>query len=410
MTTTSKQLRRKHRKSPKARRQGPHPSHASGLERLRVLEPAYLAWRSLTVPHNQASADWAGLLAVLETYAAFAPFNSPDQLAPQSFASMLNGIRRMPGPAACDLLDQLDSYLHFLKDNGRWHRGSEVFDVLHMLVLIRVPGRANRTTPRECPIGTDLPHGHGIALVQWAAYLLDRMLEGKFSPNSTDSLALPVADRAGTKLLAPGLYPLPVSRFLEVFESMRVADLYETFEDEHEDSEDEDDEECWENYGEPYPTHSGMALLQDEHPRNREAVRSLLAAYLKSVIWAIARPVAGLAGLRRADECLAVLVEVGDQSSEAKARGDTSVLTLGEDIQDQLADRYGEISTSILACLQTGVLEYSHGSLIAQPMVREAIKELDDEYNKHRRPAALRGLGGGGRASWPGLAGSGRPS
>lgn len=389
MTTKSKQLRRQHRKSPKRRREFPHPSRTSGMERLHALKPAYIAWRSHTVPHTQARDDWAALLAVLECYAAFEPFRSPDALAPQPFALLLNCIRRMPCEVACQTMDRLDGYLHFLNDNGHWQRGNEVFDVLHMLVLIRVPGRASRTTPRECPVDIHVPHGHGIALVQWAAYLLGGMLEGRFGPDATDPLALPLADLADTNLLAPGLYPLPLSRFRDLLHAMRDADLFETIEDEEDGA----------DTGESHPTHFGMALLQDGHPRNHEAIRSLLSAYLKIVIWADARPMEGLAGLRRAEECFALFLAVGHPASEARAQGESSMLTLAEDIRDQLAERYGDVSPSVLACLQGGVLEYSGGTLVAQRVVREAVRDLNEEYHERRRPADPRGYTGSGRPS-----------
>ncbi|MBV1780893.1 hypothetical protein KRR55_17400 [Paeniglutamicibacter sp. ABSL32-1] len=380
MTTTSKQLRRKHRKSPKPRQQGHHPSRASGLERLHALEPAYIAWRSRTVTHGRAHEDWAGLLVLLESYAKIGPFNAPDALVPRHFSLMLNTMRRLPGVVAGQAMDRLDGYLHFLKDNGRWHRGDEVFDLLHMLVLIRVPGRAHRSTPHECPYDIALPHGQGIALVQWAAFLLDGMLEGRFSPRAVESLAYPVADPEGPVLLAPGLHPLPLSRFLDLYAAMGEADLFETAGDEATGDVDEYVEEAWENNGEPYPTHSGMALLQDDHPRNHDAIRSLLTAYLRILAMADATPASGMAGLRRAHRFMSVLADVATESSTAKAHGETNLLSLGQDIQDRLADRFGEISDAILACLEPGVVEYTAGTLVAQSVVREAIKDLHDEY------------------------------
>lgn len=380
MTTTSKQLRRKHRKSPKPRRQGPHPSRASGLERLYALEPAYIAWRSRAVLPDQAHDDWAGLLVLLEAYAKIGPFNAPDAFDPKSFALMLNAIRRISGEAAHQTLNRLDGYLHFLNDNGRWHRGSEVFDLLHMLVLVRVPGPTHRRTPRECPIDIPERHGHGIALVQWAAYLLDEMLEGRFIPDVTESLAFPVADPAGPILLAPGLYPLPLSIFMDLFTAMDEADLFETDEGESAWDEEECVEEAGENDGEPYPTHAGMALLQDDHPRNHDAIRSLLTAYLQILALAHATPASGVAGLRRAERFISVLGDAAAEPSTTKAHGETSLLSLGEDIRDRPADRFGEISASILACLEAGVLEYVDGILVAQTVVREAIKDLRDEY------------------------------
>ncbi|MCV9994976.1 hypothetical protein OIU93_11795 [Paeniglutamicibacter sp. ZC-3] len=399
MTTTSKQLRRKHRKSPKARRPGPHPSRASGIERLHGLEPAYIAWRSRTVTHGQAHDDWDGLLVLLESYANVWPFNAPDALAPRSVATMIKSIRRLPGDAACQALNRLDGYLHFLQDNGRWTAGSEDFDLLHLLVLMRIPGSAHRRTPRECPIDIPARHGHGIALVQWAAYLLDEMIEGKFIPNSTESLALPVTDPAGPILLAPGLYPLPLTIFMDLFTAMDEAELFETAGDECTWDEDEYVGEVSENSGELYPTHAGIALLDDGHPRNQDAIRSLLAAYLKIKIWAEAKPAVGLAGLRRAEERLALLADVSKQPSVERATTETNMLTLGEDIQDRLAERYGELSASIFVWLEAGVLEYTAGTLVAQPIVREAIKDLHDEYNERRRPATARDFAGGGRPS-----------
>ena len=380
MTTTSKQLRRKHRKSPKPRRQGRHPSCATGLEQLHGLEPAYIAWRSRNVAHSQARADWSGLLDLLDSYAGIAPFNAPDALAPRAFATMLKSIRRLPGDAAIQALNRLDGYLHFLQDDGRWTGGSGDFVLLHMLVLMRIPGSAHRRTPRECPIDIPARHGHGVALVQWAAYLLDEMIEGKFIPNSTESLALPVTAPAGPILLAPGLYPLPFTIFLDLFTAMDEADLFETAGDEGTWDEDEYVEEAPENNGELYPTHSGMALLEDDHPRNHDVVRSLLTAYLRTLAMAEARPESGMSGLRRADRFLTLLVGASTESSDARLLGETSMLSLGDGIQDRLAERYGELSGSVLACLEAGVLEYTAGTLLAQPIVREAINDLHDEY------------------------------
>lgn len=380
MTTTSKQLRRKHRKSPKSRRQSTHPSRASGLERVHRLEPAYIAWRTRTVTPCQAHEDWAGLLDSLESYAKIGPFDAPDAFVPKSFALMLKTIRRMPSDVACKALNRLDGYLHFLQDNGRWHRGSNEFDVLHMLVLMRVPGPAHRRTPRECPIYIPARHGHGIALVQWAAHLLDEMLDGKFIPNSTESLALPVTGHAGPILLAPGLYPLPLTCFMDLFTAMGEADLFETDEDEGIGDEDEYVEEAWENEDGPYPTHAGMTLRDEEHPGNHEAIRSLLTAYLRILVLADAKPISGLAGLRRADKLMAVLTDVATEASTTKAHGETSLLSLGEDIDVRLAKHFGEISASVMACLEAGVLEYADGTLVAQSVVREALKDLRDEY------------------------------
>ncbi|MFL4473993.1 hypothetical protein ACIPVK_08345 [Paeniglutamicibacter sp. MACA_103] len=399
MTTTSKQLRRKHRKSPKPRRQGHHPSRVSGLERLRGLEPAYIVWRSRTVAQSQARADWAGLLDLLESYAGFAPFNAPDALAPRPFAIIIKSIRRLRCDAACQALNRLDGYLHFLQDNGRWTGGSEDFDLLHMMVLMRIPGPAHRRTPRECPIDIPARHGHGVALVQWAAYLLDEMIEGKFIPNSTESLALPVTAPAGPILLAPGLYPLPVTIFLDLFTAMDEADLFETAGAESAWDEDEYAEHVPEDNGELYPTHSGMALLEDDHPRNHDVIRSLLTAYLRILAMAHATPKSGMSGLRRAEGFLTLLVDAATASSTAELLGETNMLSLGDDIQDRLAERYGELSASVLACLEAGVLEYTDGTLVAQPIVREAIKDLHDEYNERRRPATARGFAGGGRPS-----------
>ena len=75
------------------------------------------------------------------------------------------------------------------------------------------------------------------------------------------------------------------------------------------------------------------------------------------------------------------------------------MLGLGEDVQDRLAEGYGELSSSLLACLEAGVLEYTDGTLVAQPIVREAIKDLHDEYHERRRPATVRGFARGGRPS-----------
>lgn len=380
MTTTSKQLRRKHRKSAKPRRQSAHSSGVSGLERLHDLEPAYIIWRTRTVPPGRARADWAGLLALLESYAGIAPFDAPDALDPKPFAALLKTIRGMPHDAACQALNRLDGYLHFVKENGRWHRGNEVFEMLHVLVLMRVPGTTHRRTPHECPIDIPARHGHGIALVQWAAYLLDAMLEGKFVPDSTESLALPVADPAGRILLAPGLYPLPLSIFMDLFTAMDAAYLFETAGNQRAWDENDYFEEAWENNGELYPTHSGLALLQDDHPRNHEVIRILLTAYLRTLAMAHATPNSGLLGLRRADKFLALLVDAATESSAAEFLGETNMLSLGEDIRDRLAERYGELSSSVLACLEAGVLEYADGTLVAQPIVLEAIKDLHDEY------------------------------
>jgi hypothetical protein len=399
MTTKSKQLRRKHRKSPNPRRQGPHPSRASGLDRLRALEPAYIAWRTRTIPPGEAGADWAGLLDLLESYAGIAPFDAPDALEPKSFAALLKPIRRLPGDAACQALDRLDGYLHFLQENGRWHSGSDVFELLHMLVLMRVSGPAQRCTPRECPIDLPARNCHGIALVQWAAYLLDEMLEGKFIPNSTESLALPVTDPTGPILLAAGLFPLPLSVFMDLFTAMDAAELFESEGEGSAWDEDEYVEEAWENNGGLYPTHSGLALLQDDHPRNREVIRSLLTAYLRILAMANATPESGMAGLRRADRFMSVLFDAATESSPTELLGETSMLSLGDDVQDRLAERYGELSASILACLEAGVLDYTAGTLVAQPIVREAIKDLHDEYNERRRPATARGFARGGRPS-----------
>jgi hypothetical protein len=363
------------------------------------LEPAYIAWRTRTVPRDQARADWAGLLDLLESYAGIAPFNAPDALAPRPFAAMLKSIRRLPGDAACQALNRLDGYLHFLHENGRWTGVSEHFDLLHMLVLMRIPGSAHRRTPRECPIDIPARHGYGVALVQWAAYLLDGMIEGKFIPNSTESLALPVTDPAGPILLAPGLYPLPLTIFLALFTAMDEADLFETAGDESTWDEDEYVEQVPENNGELYPTHSGMALLEDDHPRNHDAIRRLLTAYLRTLAMAEAIPESGMSGLRRADRFLTLLVDAAAESSTAELHGETSMLSLGEDVQDRLAERYGELSAPVLACLEAGVLEYTAETLVAQPIVREAIKDLHDEYNERRRPATARGFARGGRPS-----------
>lgn len=399
MTTTSKQLRRKHRKSPKPRRYGHHPSRPSGLEQLRALEPAYITWRTRTVPSVQACADWAGLLDMLESYAGFAPFNAPDALAPESFAALLKPIRRLPGDAACQALNRLDGYLHFLQDNGRWNGGSDIFELLHMMVLMRIPCPAHLRTPRECPIDIPARHGHGITLVQWAAYLLDEMIEGKFIPNSNESIAFPVTGHAGPILLAPGVYPLPLAIFLDLFSAMDEASLFETSEDESDWDEEEYVEQVQENNGDLYPTHSGMALLEDEHPRNHDVIRSLLTAYLRSLAMAEATPGSGMSGLRRADKFLTLLVDATTESSATELHGETSMLSFGDDIQDRLAERYGELSPSVLACLEAGVLEYIDGTLVAQSIVREAIKDLHDEYNERRRPATARGFARGGRPS-----------
>lgn len=380
MTTTSKQLRRKHRKSPKTRQRGPHPSRSSGLERLRRLEPAYIAWRSRTVTPDQAHEDWAWILVLLESYAKIEPFTAPDALVPISFALTLKSIRHMRGELAGQSMDRLDSYLHFLKDNGRWHRGIEMFDLLHMFVLIRVPGRAPRGRPHECSYDIALPQGRGIALVQWAAFLLGGMIEGKFNPHTDESLAFPIATPEGPVLLGPGLHPLPVANFVVLFSAMGQADLFETDEDETIGDEDEDVEESWENDAEPYPTHAGMALLDDEYPGNREAIRRLLTAYLRILVLAEVKPALGLAGLRRADMFMSALVDAATESSTTKAHGETSMLSLGEDIQDRLAEHFKEISAPVLACLQAGVVEYVDGTLIAQSVVRAAIKDLLNEY------------------------------
>lgn len=380
MTTTSKQLRRKHRKSPKPRQRGPHRPRSSGLERLRGLEPAYIAWRSRSVTQGQAHEDWGSLLVLLESYAKIGPFSAPDALVPKPFVLMLKTIRHMPGNMASQSMDRLDSYLHFLKDTGRWHRGNEMFDLLHMFVLIRVPGRAPRGRPHECPYDIALPQGRGIALVQWVAFILGGMIEGKFNPRAVESFAFPIATLEGPVLLAPGLHPLPMANFVVLFSAMSQANLFETDEDETIGDEDENVDESWENDAEPYPTHAGIALLDDEHPGNREAIRRLLTAYLRILVLAEAKPALGLAGLRRADMFMSALVDVATESSTTKAHGETSLLSLGEDIQDRLAEHFKEISAPVLACLQAGVVEYVDGTLVAQSVVRTAIKDLRNEY------------------------------
>lgn len=385
MTTTSKQLRRKHRKSAKPARQGPHPSHASGLERIHALKPAYVAWKCRTVTQGQALEDWAGLLGLLGSYAEFGLFSKPGVLAPEPFALMLKSIRRTPGDAAGQAMDRLDDYLHFLRDNARWRQADDDFDLLHALVLMRIPGRSPRRTPHECPHELALPRRWSIGIVQWAAYLVGEMLEGKLVPNCGESIALPIPGPAGPVLLAPGLHPLPMSVFTNLFTAMDAAYLFESEADEHAWDEDEDSEETWESDGGPYPTHLGMALLQDDHPRNHEAARALLTAYLRNLVLARPIPGSGMAGLRRADTFFSVLVGVATEASAATARGEANLLCLGEDIKDQLADRFGETSGSLLDCLQSGILEYLDGSLVAQPVVHEAINDLRDEYAAESR-------------------------
>lgn len=384
MTTMHKQLRRKHRKAAKPQRRAQHPSHATGLSRLQALEPAYTIWRARTVERGQAHADWNVVHNVLELYAAFEPLESPDALVPHTFNTLLNVFRQMPADEASLAMDRIDGYLHFLKDTGRWHRGTDLFDLLHGLVLTRVPGRRSPTTSYGCLLNAHLTNSHGIALVQWATYLINCMLEGRFDPRNTEPLALSVQDPEGTNMLAPGLYPIPFPLFTDLFSAMQQSFLVEN--QEYEGNYDAEEEASEEYVGqrecsmEPCPTHLGMALLEDHHPQNHEAIRRLLTAFLTIRALSYATPIAGMAGLRRAKNFMSVLVKVANQPSTALAHGEASMLSLGHNCREELAEQYGDISSAILTCLQGGILESHRGGLVAQPVVCEAIKDLQDAY------------------------------
>lgn len=380
MTTTSKQLRRKHRKNPKPHKQGSPTSHISGLERLQALEPAYIGYRSRTVTPEQARIEWTGLRILLGSLAGSGKFNAADVFDSKSIMSLLVDALREPDHRTCLNLQLLDGYLHFLQDTGRWPRANDSFELMHLLVLMRIPRVVDRRTSIGCPSSFPNVQGHGLTLVQWAAYLLDEMLDGKFNPESHQSLAYPVQGPDDVVLLAPGLFPLPFTVFKDLFNAMDKADLFDRSEEQSFWDADEDIEQAEEDGGDLYPTSLGMALMQDDHPQNHEAIHSLLTSYLRIVTMAHASGDADLAGLRRADLFMSVLGAAATKSSTVKAEGETNMLSIGEQTKEQVANQFGEISASILACIKAGVLEYVDGSLIAHRLIREAIRNLRKEY------------------------------
>ena len=386
MTTTSKQLRRKHRKSPKPHKQGSPLSHISALERLHALEPAYIVYRSHAVESQQAGLDWASLCALLESLERLESLPASEIFDPMFFSRLLGDVICLPGATTCRKLELLDGYLHFLQDTDRWPR-ADSFELTHLLLLMRIPGIAGRRTSPECPIIFPPRHGHGLTLVQWAAYLLDEMLEGKFNPGSKESLAYPVQGPEDVILLAPGLDPLPLTVFKNLFEAMDKADLFEREDEENFWDNDEDPEHGEETSGDLYPAFSGLILMEDDHPQNQKVIQLLLTAYLRIVVMAHAPADAGLAGLRRAESFISVLGKASSTSSVAKPDKGTNSLSAGVRIlslqaqtNKQLSEQFGEISASVLGCIKAGILEYVDGTLIAQRPIREAITTLRKEH------------------------------
>lgn len=383
MTTTSKQLRRKHRKSPKPHKQGSPISRISALERLQALEPAYVIYRSRTVASERARIDWALLSAFMASEEELESLPASEIFEPSFFSRLLGDILRVPGATTCRKVELLDGYLHFLQDTGRWPR-ADSFELTHLMLLMRVPGVAGRRTSPECPISFPSRHGHGLTLVQWAAHLLDEMLEGKFNPGSKESLAYPVEGPEDVVLLAPGLDPLPFTVFKNLFDAMDKADLFEREDEENFWDDEEDCEPETETSGDLYPTYSGLILMEDDHPQNQNDIQRLLTAYLRIVVMAHAPADAGLAGLRRAELFISVL---GKASSAPKAnRGAHSLsagvrtLSIQEQTKKQLSNQFGEISASVLGCIKAGILEYVDGTLVAQRPIREAITTLRKEH------------------------------
>lgn len=272
MTTTSKQLRRKHRKSPRPHKQGSPTSRISALERLHALKPAYLVYRSRTVASERALFDWTRLSALLDSSEELESLPASEIFEPLFIGRLLGDILRVPGDTTCRKLELLDGYLHFLEDTGRWPRAKGSFELSHLLLLMRVRGVAGRRVSPECPIIFPPRQGHGLTLVQWAAHLLDEMLEGKFNPGSKESLAYPVEGPEDVILLAPGLDPLPFTVFKDLFEAMDKADLFEREDTENFWDEDEESGHDEETSGELSPTYSGLILMKDDHPQNPKVI------------------------------------------------------------------------------------------------------------------------------------------